>query len=66
MNPETLSYQDDISAVLTSAKTVIKDLEGKSLDVLTINKPPDLDYTQHLAKVISKLSPLIGNMLEFS
>jgi hypothetical protein len=36
------------------------------LDVLAVSKPPDLEYARHLALVVSKLSPLIGNMIEYS
>lgn len=51
--------------MLNSATQEIRQLDGETLDVLDITKPPDLVYASHLAKVISKLSPLIGNMFEF-
>ncbi|TAL50383.1 hypothetical protein EPN81_02920 [Patescibacteria group bacterium] len=40
-------------------------MDGKPLDVIDIKKPTDIDYAKHLAKVVSKLSPLLGNMIEF-
>lgn len=40
--------------------------EGRILDVLTITRPGSLEYAIQLVKIISKLSPLIGNMIEFS
>lgn len=40
-------------------------LKGHVVDVVDIAKPPDLDYAIHLAKVISKLSPIMGNMIEY-
>ena len=52
--------------ILTKAEAVILNLTGQTLDVLEITKSPDIQYARHLAKVISKLSPLVGNMIEFS
>lgn len=52
--------------ILTKAEAIIFNLEGQTLDVLEVTKPPDIQYAKHLAKVISKLSPLVGNMIEFS
>lgn len=51
--------------ILNSAAKEIARLDGETLDILEVTKPPDLVYASHLAKVISKPSPLIGNMLEF-
>ncbi|MBN1287536.1 MAG: hypothetical protein JXB47_19200 [Anaerolineae bacterium] len=48
------------------ASGTILGLKGQLLDVLTIAKPPDIEYARNLAKVVSKLSPLVGNMIEFS
>lgn len=52
--------------ILNKAERAILELKGRTLDVLEITKPPDIQYARHLAKVISKLSPLVGNMIEFS
>lgn len=52
--------------ILNKAEEAILELKGRTLDVLEITKPPDIQYVTHLAKVISKLSPLVGNMIEFS
>lgn len=51
--------------LLDDALNEINKLVGQPLDVLNIIKPVDSDYARHLLKVISKLSPLIGNMIEF-
>ena len=61
-----LPYNDDIQKILATAESVINSLNGQTLDVLTIAKPPDLEYARHLSRVVSKLSPLLGNMIEFS
>jgi len=54
------------SNILMRASEVIGGLKGKSLDVISITRPPDIQYARNLAKVLSKLSPLLGNMIEFS
>lgn len=41
-------------------------MEGHVFDVLTVTKPVSVEAAVNLAKVISKLSPLLGNMIEFN
>jgi len=41
-------------------------LEGHVFDVLTVSKPVSVEAAVNLAKVISKLSPMLGNMIEFN
>jgi hypothetical protein len=41
-------------------------LEGHVFDVLTLAKPVSVESAVRLAKVVSKLSPLLGNMIEFN
>lgn len=43
-----------------------QNLDKHLIDVLDITRPPSLEYAKQLTKVISKLSPLLGNMIEFS
>lgn len=52
--------------VLRLGTELLKRMEGKVLDVLTVTKPKSLDAAVNLSKVISKLSPLVGNMIEFN
>lgn len=52
--------------ILSVASKALIELGKQNIDVLTIHKPKDLDYAKHLTKVVSKLSPLVGNMLEYS
>jgi hypothetical protein len=54
-----------IDEILNRAGEHLFSLEGKTMPVLDITKPNNIEYAQHLAKVISKLSPLLGNMIEF-
>lgn len=57
-----MDYRD----VLEKAKLELCALDENLIDVVDIKKPPTLEYAKQLAKVISKLSPLLGNMIEFS
>lgn len=52
--------------ILESAKHELTALDSHFIDVLDIKRPQSLAYAKNLAKVISKLSPLLGNMIEFS
>ena len=52
--------------VLDSATRHVAALRGRVLDVLTLSKPASADAAVNLAKVVSKLSPLLGNVIEFS
>ena len=50
---------------LTRANKEIMGFKGQTLDILEIKRPRNVEYAQYLAKIISKISPLIGNMIEF-
>src|SRR5438309_6128361 len=52
--------------ILEIATQRLRSMKDSTMNVLEIAKPPTVDYAQHLAKVVSKLSPLIGNMIEFN
>lgn len=52
-------------AIETAAKH-LEQLEGHVFDVLNISKPVSAGAAVNLAKVVSKLSPLLGNMIEFN
>lgn len=56
----------DYTEILTVAKNGLTALDSHLIDVIDIKRPPSLAYAKNLAKVISKLSPLLGNMIEFS
>lgn len=51
--------------VLTRANKEIMGFKGQTLDILEIKQPRNVEYAQYLAKIISKISPLVGNMIEF-
>src|SRR5437868_3241736 len=57
---------DDTQKVLQNATDELVSLIGDTIDVITIGSPPDTEYANILAKTISKLSPLMGNMIEYA
>lgn len=56
----------ETSKVLNEASNHLSQIIGKVLDIVDVKKPSTIEYAIQLSKVISKLSPLIGNMIEFS
>ena len=52
--------------VLSSASVHLHGLVGHVFDVLTISRPSTPNAAINLVKVISKLSPLVGNLIEFN
>lgn len=56
----------DYTGILATAKSELTALDSHLIDVIDLKRPPSLAYAKNLAKVISKLSPLLGNMIEFS
>jgi hypothetical protein len=59
---DKLEYQK----ILLTASQELACITGKTLDIVDVKKPSTIEYAVQLSKVISKLSPLIGNMIEFS
>jgi len=52
--------------VIRLASHYLDNLSGHTFDVLDISKPVTVNAAVNLAKVISKLSPLLGNLIEFN
>ncbi|MGA7562455.1 MAG: hypothetical protein WBW55_04545 [Desulfobaccales bacterium] len=52
--------------VLDSASRHLQELAGHVFDLLTISKPISPAAAVNLSKVVSKLSPLLGNLIEFN
>lgn len=52
--------------VIRLATQYLDGLSGHIFDVLDISKPVSVDAAVNLTKVISKLSPLVGNLIEFN
>lgn len=53
-------------SILQKASRELAQISGKTLDIVDVKRPSSIEYAVQLSKVISKLSPLIGNMIEFS
>ena len=53
----------DYQKALSSASEALLDLKGHNIDVISISKPIDLESTIALSKIISKLSPIVGNWI---
>lgn len=60
--PQALQTAD----VINIATQHLHALPGHVFDLLTVTKPITPDAAVNLSKVISKLSPLLGNMIEFN
>lgn len=56
----------DSASILERASGHLLNLSGHVFDLLTITKPVSPEAALNLSKVISKLSPLLGNMIEFN
>ncbi len=52
--------------VIHAASKHLVNLSGHVFDLLTVTKPISPEAALNLAKVISKLSPLLGNLIEFN
>lgn len=52
--------------VITLAREYLCGLAGHEFDVLEVTKPVSPAAAVNLAKIISKLSPLVGNLIEFN
>ena len=51
--------------ILEKARESLAMLTDTTFDVLTISKPQSVAEIVNLAKIVSKLSPLMGNLIEF-
>lgn len=52
--------------VIALASQHLQGLAGRDFDVLEVAKPVSPDAAGNLSKIISKLSPLVGNLIEFN
>lgn len=55
-----------LRAAIELASTHLQNLEGQEFDILQISKPASVDALSNLGKIISKLSPIMGNLIEFN
>lgn len=57
-------YTLNTENVLQFATKHLYSLIGYTFEVINISKPTNKDYAKFLSKIISKLSPIVGNMIE--
>ena len=57
---------EEYREILESASKHLEGLAGHVFDLLTISKPISPNAAVNLSKVVSKLSPLLGNLIEFN
>lgn len=66
MDKERIHDGTDCQRLLDKAEEALASLDKHIIDVLEIKRPYSIEYAKQLVKVISKLSPLLGNIIEFS
>lgn len=52
--------------VIAIAREHLQQLPGHRFEVIDVAKPVSLEAAANLAKIVSKLSPLVGNLIEFN
>lgn len=52
--------------VIELASVHLEGLTGDVFDLLTMTKPTSIQAAINLTKIVSKLSPIIGNLIEFN
>jgi hypothetical protein len=58
--------QIDTQEILKNASGHLAQLPGHVFDVLSLSKPVTIENALNICKIVSKLSPLIGNLIEFN
>lgn len=56
----------DTQKIISIAKEKLQKLKDRKFEVISIAKPRSKDSAVNLAKIVSKLSPLMGNLIEIS
>ena len=52
--------------IISVASNYLGQIPGHTFDLLSLSKPKTTESARNLIKIISKLSPLVGNMIEFN
>ena len=52
-------------SIIALASEYLRELPGHKFEVLEVAKPPSIQAGINLSRIISKLSPLVGNLIEF-
>ena len=54
------------AAIIARASQHLRTLPGTAFDEIRLSKPASTEAAVNLARVVSKLSPLVGNLIEFN
>lgn len=54
----------DTQQILKAAARVLAGLKGHTIDVLSVTRPSTTTEAVNLSRIVSKLSPIIGNLIE--
>lgn len=54
-----------IAQIIEAAKSSIQKLKLQVVDIIEVQKPTSVQYALQLTKIVSKLSPMLGNLFEF-
>src|SRR5437764_1500063 len=54
------------STVLEQASNAIQNLSGQTVGIISLGRPEDLAEAIFLSKIVSKQTPMIGNLLEYA
>lgn len=54
-----------IASILNEATNCLAALDGQTVNLIEVERPTSLQYALELTKIISKLSPMLGNLFEF-
>lgn len=65
MPSDTENTKPAFRQILDSAVDLLHKFADHTLDVIDVAKPNDIEYAIHLSKIISKLSPMLGNIIEY-
>lgn len=52
--------------IIDLASNHLKELPGSVFDLLSVSEPTSIEAAINLTKIVSKLSPLVGNLIEFN
>ena len=55
---------NSVSEILGQASAALNELNGETLDLIQLGRPDSTEAAVEHSKIISKLSPLVGNLLE--
>ncbi|HDY8071543.1 TPA: hypothetical protein RQK93_003787 [Vibrio vulnificus] len=56
----------DTKSILEIASERLLEMPGHVFNILSVEKPESLDMAMNLSRIVSKLSPLVGNLIEFN